>query len=64
MDKKPNQNKTTFNGLEFSNFKIFDQKIHFKFFFKGKNLKIPSGIQTHDLQIHSERSNPMRYTGM
>lgn len=26
---------------------------------KGKILKIPSGIRTHDLQIRCERSNPL-----
>lgn len=31
-----------------------------KFFWKGKNFNIPSGIQTHDLQIRSERSNLLR----
>lgn len=28
---------------------------------KGKKFKIPSGIQTHDLEIRGDRSNPLRY---
>lgn len=39
--------QNTFNGLEFSNIKIFNQKIHFLNFWKGKNFKIISEIRTH-----------------
>lgn len=39
--------------LEFSNFRIFDQKVCLNFFGKGKNdtCKIPSAIQIRDLEI-------------
>lgn len=30
-------------------------------FWEGKNFKIPSGIRTHDLQIHRETYKPLRY---
>lgn len=40
---------------------MFNQKIRLKFVRKGKNIKITRGIWTHDIQICSESSNPLRY---
>lgn len=32
----------------------------FESFWKGKTYKSPNGIQSHDLQVRSQRSNPLR----
>lgn len=50
-------NQITFTVLKFSNITISDpppkKKMSLKFFWKGKIYKIPSEIQTHDIQICS-----------
>lgn len=51
-------NQNIFISLEFSYFTIFDQKLCFKIFWKGKNFKISTGIRIDDLQIRSKTSNP------
>lgn len=58
---KENYNLNTFTDLEFSDFKIFNQKIRSKFFGKGKNFTIHSKIRTHDLHIRIDPSKPLRY---
>lgn len=58
---KVRYDQNTFTALNFSNFIIFDQKICFKIFGKGKNYKSRSRIRTQDLQICIKRSNQLHY---
>lgn len=60
VDYKVHYSQNTFTGLNFSNFTIFHPKICFKNFWKHKNLKIPSWIRTHGIQICSS-FNPLQY---